>query len=347
MESGKVRHIPIFVEGRDEPIINTGHDVPQSHAQPEQQNHSSSSAFASADSSSGSMPFDHLPKHHQSFPRPPMGFDDSDMDIGFGSDMRIPAGSIFDRAKNFPVKDFFNMRSSASPRRSESPVQQQTRSSPSPAQTQARRESTPNNHQAAAHQIPVQHEAKCAPSPQPQQAPTETQQQPEVDLSMPEKQKAIEDSIMKIQKIQASVLDLMSSVEKYDGSNKKEYAYLDEMLTQNLLKLDDIDAEGKENIKNARREAIKCINSLISLLEAKKDEAIANKSEAKAEADIVPNGLVGTSKNSSYDNVNVQQTSSNNSVNMVDTSKEVPSSAEASLEAKVQAAVQKQDEQNN
>jgi BAG domain len=143
----------------------------------------------------------------------------------------------------------------------------------------------------------------------------------------------------------------MTRVEQYDGLNRKEYAFLDEMLTQNLLKLDDIDAEGKENIKNARREAIKCINSLISLLEAKKDEAQKSdraSSESKttaqcesAKAGQTPptqNGLNGASKNSSYDNVNsVKQTSSNNSVNM---SQDV--SAESSLEAKVQAALQSQ-----
>lgn len=79
-------------------------------------------------------------------------------------------------------------------------------------------------------------------------------------------------SIIKIQQIQSSVLELMSKVESFNGENKKEYAYLDEMLTQNLLKLDNIDVEGKENIKNARKEAIKCINSLITILDSKNEE---------------------------------------------------------------------------
>lgn len=51
--------------------------------------------------------------------------------------------------------------------------------------------------------------------------------------------------------------------------------YLDEMLTQNLLKLDTIDTDGKENIKLARREAIRCINKCIGVLEAKADAAVA------------------------------------------------------------------------
>lgn len=71
----------------------------------------------------------------------------------------------------------------------------------------------------------------------------------------------------------------MKKIEEYKGE-KKDYVYLDEMLTQNLIKLDNIDinieVEGKENVKNARREAIKCINSLISLLEEKNEELSRN-----------------------------------------------------------------------
>jgi len=341
----KIRHIPIFVEGRDEPVINTSHDGQPSGASANanaapQNTSSNTSAFASAESSSGGP---HHQNHH-SFGRPPMDFG---RDMGFGQDIPLPSGSIFDRAKDFPVRDFFNMSArSASPRRSESPAghHQQSRNSPSPAGHQ-QRQSTPQNNQDRS--VPVQR----ATTPQRQQAPQQSgpqpqQQVPQADQGVPAKQKAIEDSITKIQKIQTSVLDLMSRVEQYDGSNPKEYNFLDEMLTQNLLKLDDIDAEGKENIKNARREAIKCINSLISLLEAKRDEAASMRESGSNQQQVPPtqNGVNGASKNSSYDNVsNVKQTSSNNSVNMADASKpEV--TAEVSLEAKVQEALQKQDQ---
>lgn len=356
----KVRHIPIFVEGRDQPVISRDqHDGASTGASanasaPPQNSANNTSAFASAESSSG-------PHHQSHFGRQPMNFGS---DMGFGQEIPMPTGSIFDRAKDFPVRDFFNMRS-ASPRRSESPInahhqqqypyqqqqqqQQQSRNSPSPAGQQQQRQPTPQTQDRS---VPIQHEARRSTTPQRQQAPPQggpqPQQAPQVELSVPAKQKAIEDSITKIQKIQASVLDLMSRVEQFDGVDRKEYAWLDEMLTQNLIKLDDIDAEGKENIKNARREAIKCINSLISLLEAKKDEAAKaggesrNQSEAIGTEQELPtqNGVNGTSRNSSYDNVkNVKQTPSNNSVN---TNAEV--SAEVSLEAKVQEAMQKQNE---
>lgn len=358
----KVRHIPIFVEGRDEPVISRGHaehgagGAPQHPpSAPPQHPSSNTSAFASAESSSG-------PQHqtHHSFGRSPMNFGN---DMGFGPDIPLPSGSIFDRVKDFPVnRDFFNMRS-GSPRRSESPSsvhhqtsqqqypsQHQSRNSPSPAGPQ--RQPTPQNQERS---VPMQHDTKRSSTPQRQQAPPEAAQQqqpaPQADQGLPAKQKAIEDSITKIQKIQKSVLDLMSRVEQYDGTNRKEYSFLDEMLTQNLLKLDDIDAEGKENIKSARREAIKCINSLISILDAKNDEAAnarSGTSESQNASEAMQdlptrNGINGGSKNSSYDNVNnVKQTSSNNSVNMSEASKHPEMSAEASLEAKVQQAMQQQ-----
>lgn len=80
-------------------------------------------------------------------------------------------------------------------------------------------------------------------------------------------------SINKIQDIQQDVLDLMFKVEQFGGDNKndKEYKYLDEMLTRNLLKLDTIDTRGNDSIRLARKEAIKCIQASLNCLEAKVD----------------------------------------------------------------------------
>lgn len=339
----KIRHIPIFVEGRDEPVVNRRPESQSTANAPPPSSSNNTSAFASAESSSG-------PNHH-SFTRPPMNFG---ADMGFGQDMPMPSGSIFERSKDFPVRDFFNMRS-ASPRRSESPSymhhqathQQPSRNSPGPQHHQP----TPQSNQEY-RQVPVQSEPKRSSTPQGQQVPQQVPQpapEPE-QQSVPAKQKAIEDSITKIQKIQASVLDLMSRVEKFDGSDRKEFLMIDELLTQNLIKLDDIDAEGKENIKNARREAIKCINSLISLLEAK-NEAIkqaegSNELQAVMEQqpELAQNGVSGASRNSSYDNVNnVKQTSSNSSVKADAVPSNVP--AEVNLETKVQDALKKQEEE--
>lgn len=80
------------------------------------------------------------------------------------------------------------------------------------------------------------------------------------------------DCISKIQAIQRDVLELMLAVEQFGGKRRdKDYMYLDEMLTRNLLKLDTIDTNGKESIRLARKEAIKCIQTSIAVLEAKAD----------------------------------------------------------------------------
>lgn len=64
----------------------------------------------------------------------------------------------------------------------------------------------------------------------------------------------------------------MLAVEQFGGKRgDKDYMYLDEMLTRNLLKLDTIDTNGKESIRLARKEAIKCIQTSIAVLEAKAD----------------------------------------------------------------------------
>lgn len=78
-------------------------------------------------------------------------------------------------------------------------------------------------------------------------------------------------------------MELMSYVENFRGTRKdREYLYLDEMLTRNLIKLDNVETEGKENIRLARKEAIKCIQTCISNLEAR---AQAKEHEARAAAE--------------------------------------------------------------
>lgn len=187
-----IRHIPIHVEGRDEPVLsketeNSGHqNSTQTQPQPE-----------------------------------------------------INKTSIFDRVKNFPIKLDHKLGKSPSP--------SGRTASPGPANIPFKQNSDKD--------ISIQRESGYDNIPPP----------------IPPAPK--EDSIIKIQKIQKDVLDLMDKVEQFQGNSRKDknYIYLDEMLTINLLKLDTIDTEGRDNIKHARREAIKCINKCISVLENKAD----------------------------------------------------------------------------
>lgn len=154
--------------------------------------------------------------------------------------------SIFDRVKHFPV----NLRS--------------TQRSESPGRT-----------------IPITVQSECGKgaSQQPATSPKPNSQCDEVDSAQPSEEKLNADAhaILKIHNIQKEIQGLMDQVDNFNGTRKdKNYMYLDEMLTQNLLKLDTIDTDGKEKIKQARREAIKCINTCISVLEAKAEAALGN-----------------------------------------------------------------------
>uniref|UniRef100_A0A1B0CB25 BAG domain-containing protein n=1 Tax=Lutzomyia longipalpis TaxID=7200 RepID=A0A1B0CB25_LUTLO len=238
-----VRHIPIFVEGRDEPVINRNLDTSQA------------GDFSRSGSDKGS---------------PGTAFGDT--------------GSLFNRVKNFPVRsnienEFFQKAGTrnASPGRTiPVKVTQQAPKSPNTP--------SPQPQKAPARAFEVPEPERRSPAPQSKQAEqpnsTQTTQQQQQPKTFPK-----EDLIGKIEKIQNDVLSLMDQVEKFTGTSRKDrqYVYLDEMLTQNLLKLDTIDADGQEKIKQARRNAIKCINQCIAVLEQKADAAAAAKnSEASA-----------------------------------------------------------------
>lgn len=82
---------------------------------------------------------------------------------------------------------------------------------------------------------------------------------------------APKDPLEKVAQVQKEVDNLAEQVRRYIGGSRqdKEYIYLDEMLTRELLKLDDIETEGRENVRQARKNTIKSIQDTISLLETK------------------------------------------------------------------------------
>lgn len=61
-----------------------------------------------------------------------------------------------------------------------------------------------------------------------------------------------------------------SGVNEFNGTVKdKQYRYLDEMLTQCMLKLDDIDTMGIDELRLARKNAVKKVQANIDMLESK------------------------------------------------------------------------------
>ncbi|CAM1312576.1 Uncharacterised protein PB.5945, partial [Pycnogonum litorale] len=83
-------------------------------------------------------------------------------------------------------------------------------------------------------------------------------------------------SLEKIEGIQAAVNDLKGKIEEFSGSvYDKNYLYLDEQLTQNMLKLDVIDTEGKDEVRKARKSTVQEIQRCLAKLEVKVKKTIA------------------------------------------------------------------------
>ncbi|KOB74632.1 BAG domain-containing protein Samui [Operophtera brumata] len=248
--ASNVRHIPIFVEGRDEPVINKADlgkpysepkqpfTPPQQPFTPPQQPHIDRDQYFADD---GPASFHHQPNFSRAFGTP--------FNKGFRQ-----GPQPFTQQKVYPQTAFTR---GASPQRSQSPKQP-----------------------AAPQQVPVHHEHAAphteAPSkPQPKQTPPPQPPQPQREQTPPQAppKPCANDPITQILSIQTDVLNLMTEVENFTGSKKdKRYMFLDEMLTRNLIKLDNIETEGKENIRLARKEAIRCIQKCIAVLEAKAEK---------------------------------------------------------------------------
>lgn len=114
-------------------------------------------------------------------------------------------------------------------------------------------------------QPPPQQHFEPSPQPKPQPPPPQKPQQPEQPPVNPR------DPLFRVGLVQKEVDELKDKVEKFNGNSRsdKEYILLDELLTRNLIKLDDIETEGKEDVRAARKNTIKSIQRCISVLENK------------------------------------------------------------------------------
>ncbi|KAG8180159.1 hypothetical protein JTE90_002285 [Oedothorax gibbosus] len=89
-------------------------------------------------------------------------------------------------------------------------------------------------------------------------------------------------ALQQIAVVLQNVEDLVVRVEGYNGRGRdKQYRFLDEMLTRCMLRLDDVDTENREDIRNARKAALRQVQSCIDRLEAKADESERRHSENK------------------------------------------------------------------
>ncbi|KFM80692.1 BAG domain-containing protein Samui, partial [Stegodyphus mimosarum] len=108
----------------------------------------------------------------------------------------------------------------------------------------------------------------------------------------PRKNKFDSPSLQQIAVILQNVEDLVVRVEAYNGTGRdKQFRFLDEMLTRCMLRLDDIDTEGREDIRSARKAAVREVQSCIDKLEAKADESERRQKEKDSESKNNENSL--------------------------------------------------------
>ena len=94
-----------------------------------------------------------------------------------------------------------------------------------------------------------------------------------------------------IQKILADVQDLEDRVNKFRGlKTDREYKYLEEMLTRSILKLDGVESGNDDQVRQARRHAVKEIQGYLDQLELcasfkDEDENKESKSDSNSESE--------------------------------------------------------------
>ncbi|CAD5115061.1 DgyrCDS4077 [Dimorphilus gyrociliatus] len=96
-------------------------------------------------------------------------------------------------------------------------------------------------------------------------------------------------SMDKVNKITDEVKSLKEKVEIFKGKKSdKEYLYLEEMLTRQLIQLDNIDSEGDDTIRACRKAAVQMVQTSIDILEHKCSQynnTMTNYSTANKESD--------------------------------------------------------------
>ncbi|XP_072931690.1 BAG domain-containing protein Samui isoform X2 [Epargyreus clarus] len=321
-QSSNVRHIPIFVEGRDEPVINKSvdhgtnfGDTKPTYVPPPPQPHADREQYFADEVPHG---FHHPPNFSRTFGTP--------FNKGFRQ-----GPQPFVQQKVYPQTAFAR---GASPQRSQSPKPQMH------PEEHFVKVPVHHEHTAPRAEPPSKPQQKQQPSPRqqtpPQQPPPPKQQTPP---PQPKPQPSANDPITQILSIQTDVLNLMTDVENFKGTKKdKKYMFLDEMLTRNLIKLDNIETDGKENIRQARKEAIKCIQKCIAVLEAKADNKGVDTSQPTQDVEM---------ENAEEKQVADEAAVENGEVEMKEPTKEEPEEEPMEAPQQAQSQVESQPEEQS
>lgn len=123
--------------------------------------------------------------------------------------------------------------------------------------------------------------APAAPEPQEPAHP-----QPEVQLEEKVESSSSHPGLTKVQQILERVEKLAQEVKGFYGKkNDKRYLTLEEFLTKELLALDSVDPEGRIDVRQARRDGVRRVQTILEELEMQGEQSEAQMSISSTEAE--------------------------------------------------------------
>lgn len=121
----------------------------------------------------------------------------------------------------------------------------------------------------------------AAPEPQETAAP-----QPEFQLEEKAEPSSSHPGLAKVQQILERVEKLAQEVKGFEGKkNDKRYLTLEEFLTKELLALDSVDPEGRIDVRQARRDGVRRVQTILEELETLGEQSEARMSISNTEAE--------------------------------------------------------------
>lgn len=94
--------------------------------------------------------------------------------------------------------------------------------------------------------------------------------------------------LLKVQQIVQRVTELEQRVQCFTGKrNDKNYLLLEELLTKELLALDSVDPEGRADVRQARRDGVRRVQTILEELEQLEEQPARLASEMAVEGDTM------------------------------------------------------------
>ncbi|XP_034040056.1 BAG family molecular chaperone regulator 3 [Thalassophryne amazonica] len=110
----------------------------------------------------------------------------------------------------------------------------------------------------------------------------------------------IHPGLAKVQEIDTRVAKLEQEVKCFDGKrNDKKYLLLEELLTKELLALDSVDPQGRADVRQARRDGVRRVQTILEQLEQLEEQTsgpAGDTSVSKGEPDMISKANIEAAK---------------------------------------------------